>query len=157
MSDLLKYGLLAAAGYLAYEYFFAPPASPPATPATTPGAPAAVSTPVLATSATPAAPAPAVKSTALSILNATNSQTVLGAAQAGGQLPASGLFNGWQWNWYMNQVTGIAPFDVASDMSQQMTFQQYWSALLSTAATRASQGLGRLGGYVYSVPDERFA
>jgi hypothetical protein len=151
MNELLKIGLIGGAAWLAWQYLFpsTATAATPTTPAasTPPAATAAAATTTAAAATTAATPSAA--QIVLNILNATNPQTVLAAAQKDPAFTNPGL-NVWQWNWYANTVTGLTLGDPVSNMAQIMSFQNYWAALMAMAQSNATQGLSGFGNYVRS-------
>lgn len=135
MGDLIKYGLLAVAGYFIYQKFFTGAATPAAaTP--TPAAPAA--------SATPAAP-----TSSFNTLDAIYSRMVAAATadKAASSMTAD------QWNLYLKLSSNVAsPPDPPTvfpnqDRGTLMTSAQYWAGMSQyLAANMGMTGLGFYGG-----------
>lgn len=133
MGTLLKVGLFGGAAYLAYEYFFAAPASP----ATSSASPATTTAP---SSAVP----PVVGANSLDAL----ATKLFAAANA----PADGLTVD-QWNWFLMQVkpgfTAPDPMPIFMaaipnfDRSQKITGVQYW--LYMAPYLRANLGMSGMG------------
>jgi len=146
-SDLLTFGLLAVAGYLAYEWFFATPAT---TTTTTSGT--TTSTPPASTTTTtpPSSPPAQIVAT----LPTANWDTVAGVinSMAQGTLSPTQTYvlNLDQWSYYYNQyatepaqsgsqaVPGLAPL-TTSQISQIMAAANITSANRSTVTMTAGQ------------------
>lgn len=148
MEDIVKYGLLGLGAYLVYEYMFPSTSAVTAAPAQTTSAPV--------TGSTVAASAPATATPqmiTLYTLQQTGPTPIQLAAKngLGGNipLPASGLFNSSQWNYYMTTVTGIPSPDLSAylpDGAQLMPIGTYWAALMQWAQAQASPALSGLSG-----------
>jgi hypothetical protein len=147
MGDILKYGLLAGAGYLIYQNFFATPAA-----ATTAPAPAAGGGTPPAPPAPPAPPPPVPP-------GYTYVPPTLAAALAGANSSGSASLNADQWAYYWNNglkkpaidpgvfTALFFPSGRPADPSQapQMTAAQFVAAL-------GSKGVSGLGAVVIRPP-----
>lgn len=136
MDNIIKYGLLAGAAYLAYNTFLAP----------------------VAVAASPAAGNPAGTPTASPLL------TTINALGAGGpnllsiaaKLPAASKLNVSQWNYYLTQVTNLPGVDLTGylpgvTLTSTYTVADYWQGLTNYAQgkvptyTAGVNGISNLG------------
>jgi hypothetical protein len=128
MDGWVKALLIGGAGYLAYEYFFAP--------ATTTAAPAT------ATSTAVAAPAPAVAAPAAAPIQGqslANLATAIQNAAASDSNLVNGMMSGDHWNYYANILTGksIAKSWLTED---PITFATYWATASPVVASMTGLG-----------------
>ena len=140
MGDLIKYGLLAVAGYFIYQKFFTGTATP------------AIATP---TPAAPAAPAtPAAPTSAFNTLDAIYSRMV--AAATADKAPATMTAD--QWNVYLKLSSNVSsPPDPPTvfpnqDRATLMSSAQYWAGMSQyLATTMGMSGLGSFGGLGFAM------
>ena len=123
-SDIILYGGIG----LAVWYFLSQPSATTAATTTTPAA--------TSTTATPAAPTNA--QVELAFLQAMGSAPILAAAKPA--LPASAMLTGYQWNYYLTQVSGIAP-PAGTGGSTPITLSAWWASVIAGATTAANNSV----------------
>lgn len=153
-SDLLLWGGI---GVVAYYVLFANTSTAAPAVAATATTPAVPQTPAAASTAS----APTEAQITLATLQAMGNAPVLVAAQQSGSLPANGMLTASQWNWYLQQVSGIPGMSLATYLStpNPVSIQTWWAALMLAAQQAALQsqaaaitpassvaGLGRVPG-----------
>ena len=139
MNDTLKWVLIGVGAYLIYNEYVA--------------APAAVAAPVTNTGAAPPAPGtatPPAQVIAQTTLNTLSQPSIASAVQNAAATANPGVtsLTPSQWNWYLNQVTGIPGPGLSNyglPTETPVIFSTYWTAVMLWAQAAAQSPTGNAG------------